>query len=151
MKTSKLFALAVVAAIGLASIAAQAAGINLGALVSPDVAMGLSMVGAAGMINFTQEGETLTLKPTAAVASGVGYLFGVSLFGVATNAVAANANGEFLTEGVVEIGKTSALAISIGDRLFWGRLARWSTKPPRHSNVLASRYLMQPTPAPRCG
>lgn len=119
MKTSKLFALAVVAAIGLASIAAQAAGINLGALVSPDVAMGLSMVGAAGMINFTQEGETLTLKPTAAVASGVGYLFGVSLFGVATNAVAANANGEFLTEGVVEIGKTSALAIAVGDRLFW--------------------------------
>lgn len=71
------------------------------------------------MKNFVQEGETLTLTPTADVASGVGYLFGASLFGVATNNVAANAPGEFLTEGVVEIAKTSALAISVGDRLYW--------------------------------
>lgn len=71
------------------------------------------------MKNFVQEGDTLTLTPTADVASGVGYLFGASLFGVATNNVAANAPGEFLTEGVVEIAKTSALAISVGDRLYW--------------------------------
>lgn len=71
------------------------------------------------MKNFVQEGETLTLTPTADVASGVGYLFGASLFGVATNNVVANAPGEFLTEGVVEIAKTSALAISVGDRLYW--------------------------------
>lgn len=71
------------------------------------------------MKNFVQEGDTLTLTPTAEVASGVGYLFGASLFGVATNNVAANAPGEFLTEGVVEIAKTSALAISVGDRLYW--------------------------------
>ena len=71
------------------------------------------------MKNFVQEGDVLTLTPTAAVASGVGYLFGTSLFGVATNDVAANAAGEFLTEGVVELGKTSALAIAIGDRVFW--------------------------------
>lgn len=71
------------------------------------------------MKNFAQEGDTLTLTPTAAVASGVGYLFGVSLFGVATNDVAANAAGEFITEGVVNIAKTSALAIAVGDRVFW--------------------------------
>lgn len=71
------------------------------------------------MKNFVQEGDTLTLTPIADVASGVGYLFGASLFGVATNNVAANAPGEFLTEGVVEIAKTSALAISVGDRLYW--------------------------------
>ena len=71
------------------------------------------------MKTYIQKGDTLTLTPTAAVASGVGYLFGASLFGVATNDVAANAAGEFLTEGVVEIGKTSALAIAIGDRVFW--------------------------------
>ena len=29
------------------------------------------------MRNFVQEGDTLTLTPTAAVASGVGYLFGI--------------------------------------------------------------------------
>ncbi|MGH6625146.1 MAG: DUF2190 family protein [Burkholderiaceae bacterium] len=71
------------------------------------------------MKNFTQRGDILTLTPTAAVASGVGYLFGAAVFGVATNDVAANAAGEFITQGVVEIAKTSALAISVGDRLFW--------------------------------
>lgn len=71
------------------------------------------------MRNFVQEGDTLTLTPAAAVASGVGYLFGAALFGVAANDVAANKAGEFITEGVVTIGKTSALAISVGDRVFW--------------------------------
>lgn len=71
------------------------------------------------MKNFVQEGEVLTLTPAAAVASGVGYLFGAGLFGVATNDVVISTPGEFITEGVVTIGKTSALAISVGDRLFW--------------------------------
>lgn len=71
------------------------------------------------MKNFIKDGDVLTLTPAAAVASGVGYLFGAGLFGVATNDVAANAEGEFLTEGVVDIAKTSALAIAVGDRVFW--------------------------------
>jgi predicted RecA/RadA family phage recombinase len=71
------------------------------------------------MKNFVQKGETLTLTPAAAVASGVGYLFGAGLFGVATTDVASGAAGSFQTEGVVEIGKTSALAIAVGDRVFW--------------------------------
>lgn len=71
------------------------------------------------MKNFIQQGDVLTLTPGAAVASGVGYLFGASLFGVATTDVAISTPGSFLVEGVVEIAKTSALAISVGDRLFW--------------------------------
>lgn len=71
------------------------------------------------MKNFVQKGNVLTLAPGAAVASGVGYLFGAALFGVATNDVANGASGEFITQGVVAVGKTSALAISVGDRLFW--------------------------------
>ena len=71
------------------------------------------------MKNYVQDGDTLTLTPAAAVASGVGHLFGAALFGVATNDVAANTPGEFRTEGVVTIGKTSALAIAVGDRVFW--------------------------------
>lgn len=71
------------------------------------------------MKNFIQQGDTLTLTPAAAVASGVGYLFGTGLFGLATDDVVISTPGEFVTEGVVEIGKTSALAISIGDRLYW--------------------------------
>lgn len=71
------------------------------------------------MKTFQQDGDILTLTPSAAVASGVGFLFGAGLFGVATNDVAINTPGEFITEGVVVIGKTSALAIAVGDRLFW--------------------------------
>lgn len=119
MKTSKLFAVVALAAVALLSIGAQAVGIDVGSLLSPDVAMGLSMAGAAGITTFKQEGHCLTLTPGAAVDSGVGYLFGTSLFGVAINDTANGVPGEFITEGVVTIGKTSALAISVGDRLFW--------------------------------
>lgn len=71
------------------------------------------------MKNFVQEGDTLTLAPSAAVAAGEGFLFGSALFGVAVNSVASGASGEFVASGVVTIGKTSALAIAVGDRLFW--------------------------------
>jgi predicted RecA/RadA family phage recombinase len=71
------------------------------------------------MKNYVQDGDLLTLTPTAAVASGIGYLHGIGLFGVAVNDVAANVAGEFITEGVVDIAKTSALAIAVGDRLYW--------------------------------
>lgn len=71
------------------------------------------------MKNYVSSGDVIPLTPAAAVASGVGYLFGAGLFGVATNDVASGVAGEFKTEGVVEIGKTSALAIAVGDRLFW--------------------------------
>lgn len=71
------------------------------------------------MKNYVKEGDTLSLTPAAAVASGIGYLFGAGLFGIATNDVASGVEGEFITEGIVEIGKTSALAIAVGDRVFW--------------------------------
>lgn len=71
------------------------------------------------MNNYVQDGDVLDLTPTAAVDSGVGYLFGAGLFGVAQTDVAANAAGPFRTAGVVDIAKTSALAISVGDRVFW--------------------------------
>jgi predicted RecA/RadA family phage recombinase len=76
------------------------------------------------MKNFIQGGVTLTLTPAADVASGVGHLFGAALFGVAASAVASGTPGEFVTQGVVEIGKTSALAIAVGDRVFWDPAAK---------------------------
>ena len=71
------------------------------------------------MNTYIQPGKTMTLAPSAAVASGVGYLFGAALFGVACADVASGVTGSFLTEGVVTIAKTSALAIAVGDRVFW--------------------------------
>jgi predicted RecA/RadA family phage recombinase len=71
------------------------------------------------MKTFVQKGETLTLAPSADVAVGIGFLFGAALFGVAVRAATNGVASEFQVEGVVTIGKTSALAISIGDRLYW--------------------------------
>jgi predicted RecA/RadA family phage recombinase len=71
------------------------------------------------MQNFIAEGAVLTLTPAAAVASGTGYLFGAALFGVAVADVAASTPGPFITEGVVNIAKPSALAIVTGTRLYW--------------------------------
>ena len=70
------------------------------------------------MINYIAEGNAIPLTPNVAVASGVGYLAGV-LFGVAVNDVVISTEGTFLVRGVVSIAKTSALAITAGDRLFW--------------------------------
>jgi predicted RecA/RadA family phage recombinase len=71
------------------------------------------------MKTYVQAGDRLDLTPAADVAAGTGYLFGAALFGVAMNDVTSGTSGVFLTEGVVTIAKTSALAISVGDRLFW--------------------------------
>jgi predicted RecA/RadA family phage recombinase len=71
------------------------------------------------MKTFVQKGETLTLAPSADVAVGIGFLFGAALFGVAVRAATNGVASEFQVEGVVTIGKTSALAISVGDRLYW--------------------------------
>jgi predicted RecA/RadA family phage recombinase len=71
------------------------------------------------MKTFVQKGETLTLAPGADVATGIGFLFGAALFGVAVRAALNGVASEFQTDGVVTIGKTSALAIAVGDRLFW--------------------------------
>ena len=69
--------------------------------------------------NYIQPGRSITVAaPTGGVLSGQGVLIG-TLFGIAQYDAVEGAEVEILTEGVVEIGKTSALAIGVGDRLFW--------------------------------
>lgn len=71
------------------------------------------------MKNFVQIGDTLDLDPGATVASGTGALFGAALFGVAVVDAVSGTPSSFQVRGVVDIAKTSALAIAVGDRLFW--------------------------------
>lgn len=71
------------------------------------------------MKNYVQAGDTLTLDPGATVAAGTGRLFGAALFGVACVDAVSGTASAFQCRGVVDIAKTSALAISVGDRLFW--------------------------------
>ena len=68
---------------------------------------------------YIQPGHTLTVAaPTGGVLSGTGVLIG-TLFGIAQYDAVEGADVDILTEGVVEIGKTAALQIDVGDRLFW--------------------------------
>ena len=71
------------------------------------------------MKTYIQPGHSLTVTtPTGGVLSGQGVLIG-TLFGIAQYDAIDGAEVEILTEGVVEIPKTSALPIDVGDRLFW--------------------------------
>lgn len=76
------------------------------------------------MKNYRQEGHVLTLVAMALVLAGQGCLFGQALFGVAINTTEAGQTGEFVTEGVIAIDKTNAVAIAVGDRLFWDPVAQ---------------------------
>ena len=72
------------------------------------------------MQNYVQPGNVVTITaPAGGVTSGVGVLIGTNLFGVATVTAAVGVQAEVLIEGVVELAKTSALAISIGDAVWW--------------------------------
>src|SRR5512134_1508031 len=68
---------------------------------------------------YVQPGKSLTVTtPAGGVLSGQGVLIGI-LFGIAQYDAVEGAEVEILTQGVVEIPKTSALPIDVGDRLFW--------------------------------
>lgn len=68
--------------------------------------------------NYVQPGKTITLTAPYIVASGAGALVG-NIFGVALQALAAAASGEFTTEGVWSLAKTSAQAWVVGDKIYW--------------------------------
>lgn len=71
------------------------------------------------MKTYVQDGDTLDLDPGATVPAGTGHLFGAALFGIALSDAVSGTASAFLVEGVVDIAKTAALAVSVGDRLFW--------------------------------
>jgi predicted RecA/RadA family phage recombinase len=71
------------------------------------------------MKTYVEDGLVVPLAPGADVNSGIGFLFGAGLFGVAVTDAKNGIVSNFAIDGVVTIGKTSALAISVGDRLFW--------------------------------
>lgn len=68
--------------------------------------------------NYVQDGDVLTLVAPYARNAGEGAKIG-SMFGVALNNVLISANGEFATEGVWDLAKTSAQAWSQGDKIYW--------------------------------
>lgn len=75
------------------------------------------------MQNLVQRGKVITLTSPYSVTSGNGVLVG-SIFGVATTDVANGVKGEFQLTGVFTLPKTSALAIAVGDLIYWDDTAK---------------------------
>ena len=70
------------------------------------------------MRNFVQRGENLTIPAPANVLSGGVVVFG-SIVGIAGGDALSGANVDVVTVGVYALPKVSALAISIGDTLYY--------------------------------
>lgn len=76
------------------------------------------------MQNYVESGDNLTLAaPSGGVVSGTPYLIG-TLFGVAATTAAQGDDFVLKTMGVFDLPKTSALAISVGDALYWDNTAK---------------------------
>ena len=72
------------------------------------------------MKTYVNAGDKITLAaPSGGVVSGQGALLGTHLFGVAMETADAGALFTLLVEGHVSIAKTSALAIAVGDIVYW--------------------------------
>lgn len=100
------------------------------------------------MKNYIQPGKSITATaPSGGVASGAGVLIG-TLFGIAQHDAAEGAELELLTEGVVEIGKTSALAIEVGDRLFWDATNKVVNKTATAQVCVGIAVTSAPNPSP---
>lgn len=70
------------------------------------------------MKNHVQRGETLTIPAPAAVLSG-GVVVAGSIVGVANGDAATGAPVDVDVVGVFTLPKVSAMAISIGDTVYW--------------------------------
>jgi predicted RecA/RadA family phage recombinase len=70
------------------------------------------------MKNFVQPGHVVTVPAPAAVTSGKLVIIG-SLVGAAQKSAAIGEDLPLLTEGVISYAKVSALAIAVGDKLYY--------------------------------
>ena len=102
------------------------------------------------MINFIKSGETITVAAPYALSSGDGCLVG-SLFGVASTDTLLAADVEIVTEGEFDIKKSSALAISAGDVLYWDDESKALNKTTSGVPVaVATLAAANPSAAVRC-
>jgi predicted RecA/RadA family phage recombinase len=87
------------------------------------------------MKNYVQDGNILTVAAPAAVSSGDGVLVG-AIFGVAQTDADSGDDVPVAVIGVFDLPKTSALAISVGDPVYW------DTGEKAVNKTAASNYLV---------
>ncbi|RVD66412.1 DUF2190 family protein [Mesorhizobium sp. M7A.F.Ca.ET.027.03.2.1] len=99
------------------------------------------------MKNYVQDGRVLTVPAPADVLSGAGVLLG-SIFGVAQTNALSGADVPIVVEGVFELPKTSALAIAIGDKLYWDNTAKVVNKTSSANSLVGYATSVAANPSP---
>jgi len=79
------------------------------------------------MKNYTGPGKVITITAAAAQTSG-DVIQVVDLLGVVSNTVAIGEQNELCLEGEYDLGKTAALAIAQGDKVYWNSTTKLITK-----------------------
>lgn len=98
------------------------------------------------MRNFVQRGDTLTFPAPAVVASG-GVVIAGSIIGVANGAAAQGADVDVDVTGVFNLPKVSALAIAIGDKVYWDAANKLVTKTASGNTFLGVATTVAPNPS----
>ncbi len=78
------------------------------------------------MINYVQRGVNLTLPAPADIASGSVVSVG-AIIGIAAESALSGADLDIVTLGVFTLPKVSALAVAIGDKVYWDATAKLVT------------------------
>lgn len=99
------------------------------------------------MRNYVQRGDTLDVTAAAAISSGDGVIVG-SIFGVAN--VDAEIGDTFALDvvGVFNLPKVSALAIAVGDTVYWDNANKVVTKTASGNTKIGVAVTAAANPSP---
>ena len=95
------------------------------------------------MVNYVQEGDTLTVKAPYAVTSGSGIKIGTNLFGVASVDAAQNDILEAAVEGVFDLAKDGS-TFTDGAPVYWDDTAKKVTSTVGTNLKIGVAALIQP-------
>ena len=99
------------------------------------------------MQNYVQRGETVTLAAPYDVLSG-GCLMVGSIVGVATTTALTGENVETVVTGVFDLGKVSAQAWSVGDRIYFDATAKLATNVSTGNSLIGVALVAAANPSP---
>lgn len=85
--------------------------------------------------NFIQTGVNLTLPAPYDVSSNDGALIG-AIFGVAQIDAVSGADVDIVTTGVHALPKVAALAIAVGDKVYWDNTAKLVNKTAASNTLI---------------
>jgi predicted RecA/RadA family phage recombinase len=102
------------------------------------------------MKNYDQRGDVITVPAPAAVTSGKLVVIG-SLVGIAQKDAASGADVPLVTEGVHRYAKVSALAIAIGDKLYYDATNDQLNKTASGNTLVGVATVVAANPSPTVG